>query len=172
MGKLFRRSGPARAGTSRRRRNRERGQAMVEFALVFPVFMLILAGVLDFGFMLYSRMTVINAAREGAHAVLADAYRTGPQTPSTVQGIPGRVNNVVLGVADGLNKLNVSTTTTCIQPGTTVPCTFDGPGTPSPSTADSGDSVNVKVSYVYKSFFPLLFGQTFDMSSTVQMVFE
>ena len=49
-----------------RRGSRTRAQALVEFAVVLPVFLLILAGILDFGFILYSRMTVINAARDGA----------------------------------------------------------------------------------------------------------
>ena len=57
-------------GLSDRRSSRKRGQAMVEFALVIPIFMLVLSGILDFGFMLYSRMTVINSAREGARAAV------------------------------------------------------------------------------------------------------
>ena len=35
---------------------------------MIPLFLLILCGIMDFGFVLYSRMTVINAAREGASA--------------------------------------------------------------------------------------------------------
>ena len=47
--------------------SRSRGQAMVEFALVVPIFLVVLCGILYFGFMLYSKMSIINAAREGAH---------------------------------------------------------------------------------------------------------
>ena len=56
------------------RSNRKRGQAMVEFAMVIPIFLLLFAAVADFGFALFSRMTVINAARDGARSavVLAD----------------------------------------------------------------------------------------------------
>ena len=32
-----------------RRRKRTRGQALVEFALVIPIFLLVLCGILDFG---------------------------------------------------------------------------------------------------------------------------
>ena len=39
---------------------------MVEFALVFPLFILLLAGMIDFGIGLYSYMTLVNATREGA----------------------------------------------------------------------------------------------------------
>ena len=57
-------------GPSGRRSSRGRGQAMVEFALVIPLFLLFLSGILDFGFALFNRMTVINAAREGARAAV------------------------------------------------------------------------------------------------------
>ena len=53
-----------------RRRRRTRGQALVEFALVLPVFLLLLCGVLDFGFMLFNQMTLGSAAREGARAAV------------------------------------------------------------------------------------------------------
>ena len=71
----------SKAGESSRRSSRKRGQAVVEFALVFPIFMLVLAGIFDFGFALYSRMTVINAAREGARAA---AMVSDPSTVSAV----------------------------------------------------------------------------------------
>ena len=48
-------------------RHKSRGQALVEFAVVFPIFMVILTSLLYFGFLLYSKMSIINAAREGAH---------------------------------------------------------------------------------------------------------
>jgi Flp pilus assembly protein TadG len=50
---------------------RERGQSLVEFALVVPVFIVLVLGIVDFGMALRSYVTVTNAAREGArYAVL------------------------------------------------------------------------------------------------------
>lgn len=43
-----------------------RGQAMVEFALVFPLFIVTLLGILEFGFIVYTQNTVNHAAQEGA----------------------------------------------------------------------------------------------------------
>lgn len=43
-----------------------RGQNVVEFALVLPVFLLFLFGTLEFGWLLYVDHQVTNAAREGA----------------------------------------------------------------------------------------------------------
>jgi hypothetical protein len=49
-----------------RRRHDEAGQGIVEFALVIPVFMVILLGMLEFGFVFDHALTVQYAAREGA----------------------------------------------------------------------------------------------------------
>ena len=60
--------------TTQRRRQRvaapyasgERGANLVEMALVLPLLMMFLMGVLDFGRAYYSYVTLTNAAREGA----------------------------------------------------------------------------------------------------------
>ena len=44
----------------------EKGQALVEFALVLPVLLVILCGIIDFGWLYYNQITLNNAAREGA----------------------------------------------------------------------------------------------------------
>lgn len=44
----------------------EKGQAMVEFALTLPILVLILCGIIDFGWLYYNQITLNNAAREGA----------------------------------------------------------------------------------------------------------
>jgi Flp pilus assembly protein TadG len=54
---------------SLRRRGEDQGSAAVEFALVLPVLMIILFGIIDFGRMLNTRITLSQAANEGARAV-------------------------------------------------------------------------------------------------------
>ena len=44
----------------------EKGQAMVEFALVLPLLIALLCGIIDFGWLYYNQITLSNAAREGA----------------------------------------------------------------------------------------------------------
>ena len=58
-----------------------RGQSMVEFALVLPIFVLILVGIFDFGRAIYAFNTISNAAREGARLAIVD------QTVSHVQEV-------------------------------------------------------------------------------------
>jgi Flp pilus assembly protein TadG len=150
-----------------RRGSRTRGQSLVEFAVVLPVFLLILSGILDFGFLLYSRMSVISATREGAR-VAVDAPKTSivPATQATLQGrIPGLVRTRVTDAASGgLDTGALVTDVVCVDKATGT-CAFNG-------SAEAGDSVKVTVHYPYHSIFPLLFGQTIEMSSTVQMVLE
>lgn len=60
----------SRAGLLRRS---EEGQAVVEFALVVPVLMLLVVGVFEFGRAWNAHQAVTDAAREGARiAVIAD----------------------------------------------------------------------------------------------------
>ncbi|WDZ85599.1 TadE/TadG family type IV pilus assembly protein [Micromonospora cathayae] len=55
-------------------RTADRGSAAVEFALLLPVVLLIVFGLIDFGRMLNAQLTVNQAAREGARATaLVDA---------------------------------------------------------------------------------------------------
>lgn len=58
---------------------RARGQAMVEFALVIPLLMLVLMGIFDLGRGVYAYNVVASAAREGA--------RFGSLDPSNTSGI-------------------------------------------------------------------------------------
>lgn len=48
------------------RRRPQRGQALVEFALIVPVFAVILFALLDFGRVIYTQNTVEQAAREAS----------------------------------------------------------------------------------------------------------
>lgn len=94
----------------RRRRNGEKGQALVEFALLIPIFLILLFAIVDFGMGFYSWITVTNAAREGARlgAVLA-----------TQQEIEDRVyESVTLPEED--TRMSVTVTNAQGQPGESV----------------------------------------------------
>jgi len=150
----------SKAGFNGRRSHRKRGQSLVEFALVFPIFMMVLSGIMDFGFMLYSRMSVINASREAAHAaILATDYGIIPTIAS------GTAVSVASQGGVGISSGSVSTTCLATSTGSNTPLGSCG-------AAQPGDSVVVTVSYTYHSFFPLFFGATFNLSSTTQMVIE
>ena len=151
VGCMFCRRGARTHHSSRRRPGR--GQSLVEFALVLPVFLLILAAIVDFGMGLYTSITVTNAAREGARLGVVD---------SDTADIEARVRQV----ATGLDGTRLTVTLTCREPsGTTwVACT----GT----LWESGDSMIVRADYVYRMIWPLAFGTQIPITSTVEMRVE
>jgi hypothetical protein len=51
-----------------RRRNGQEGQALVETTLMILVVLLLLMGIIEFGFLFFAYVRVSNAAREGARA--------------------------------------------------------------------------------------------------------
>ena len=82
-----------RTGRDSRTHGRRRGQAVVEFALVLPVFLLMLFGAIEFGRAYYTVHLLTNAAREGA--------RMG--------ALPDKVETDVTGAVDGfLNNAGLS----------------------------------------------------------------
>ena len=72
----------------RRRRGKSRGQSIVEFALILPLFMLLFATVLDLGRIAAAQVTVTNAAREGAFeaAKSPTSYLAGQPCPTPDPG--------------------------------------------------------------------------------------
>jgi Flp pilus assembly protein TadG len=59
-----------RSESNTRRRRSQRGQSLAEFALVVPVFLILLFGVVDFSLGLKAWLTVTNASREGARVLV------------------------------------------------------------------------------------------------------
>lgn len=146
------------------------GQALVEFALVIPVFLMILFGILDFGFALFTRLTLINATREGAHAAVTQVDNA-PGIPVIVEGaIRANSPTFVWGTCSVSGNTrtcgSVTITTTCVR--TSGSCDFSG----TVGTLIPGDSISVVASYAHPSFFARFLGTTVPMSSTVSMVVE
>jgi len=66
------------------RHDKPRGQAMVEFALVIPVFILLMVGLFDFGRVIWANDTLATAAREAArYAIVHGEKSTCPAGPAS-----------------------------------------------------------------------------------------
>jgi Flp pilus assembly protein TadG len=126
----------------------------VEFTIVIPAFLLLVAGMFDFGFGLYTDLTIINAAREGA--------RMGVLDPGNATAIQARVSEA----ADNLDAARMSVTVSCRRP---AGSSFVGCTAP---LWQPGDATVVKVDYRYSMIFPLLFGTELPLSSEVAMRIE
>jgi Flp pilus assembly protein TadG len=83
----------------------ERGQSLVEFALVLPTLLLIVFGILEAGRAFYAYTAVANAVREGARYAVTNATNTTA------------IKNVVIGNAIGVGLAASDVTVTC------SPCT-------------------------------------------------
>ena len=46
----------------------QRGGALIEFAIVLPILLLLVGGLVDFGMLYYNKQVLTNASREGARA--------------------------------------------------------------------------------------------------------
>jgi len=69
----------------RRHRPRTRGQSLVEFALLLPVFLVIVSAALDLGRIAYARVSIANVAREAAFqaASTPTSYQAGQPCSSS-----------------------------------------------------------------------------------------
>ena len=72
-------------------RRRERGQGLMEFALVIPIFLLIVVALFDLGRAVFAYNTLTNAAREGARIAIVNQYQ-----PSIVARAKSQTNIVEL----------------------------------------------------------------------------
>ncbi len=146
----------------------ERGQSLAEFALLVPVFLILVFGVIDFGMGLRSYITVAQATREGARfgalgnpAGTFTAGGSGQCNGSTDTTVVGKVCSTM----DGLKLGNV----------TSVSVTYPNGDTP-------GNSVRVSATYNYSYITPVQrlihffsggsLGPTIPITSTVDMRLE
>lgn len=93
-------------------RPRSRGQSLVEFALVFPIFMLILGAIIQFGIIFWGINTLTQVARDtGRWAASQTTCPTTATVSSTADSIAG--NSSLIGYPGSGIGLVVSTTGTC-----------------------------------------------------------
>jgi Flp pilus assembly protein TadG len=132
-----------RAMTGRRPdRRRSRGQALAEFAIVAPVFFLLIFAILDFGRYVYYVQVLNNAAREGArYAIVHGSNSFQPAGPAPDDpAVDAVVRNFAVGVT-GNSALTVSSVW----------------GTPpNPPTNNRGSKVDVSVTYAFHPLIPLI----------------
>jgi Flp pilus assembly protein TadG len=70
---------------------RQRGQGLTEFALVIPIFLLLVVALFDLGRAVFAYNTLTNAAREGARIAIVNQY-----TPTIVSRAKSQTNIVEL----------------------------------------------------------------------------
>jgi len=128
--------------TTWRSRKSQRGAAALEFALVLPILIVLIFGVVDFGLMINSQAVFANAARDAARAGSFSA------TKAEIQGVVTSETSYLT------NDTDVTTVVTCRKPG--------NPGTACSSAYDtekqSGGTVIVTITYTHNWLTPALLG--------------
>lgn len=80
-------------------RSRERGQSMVELALIMPLVLVLLFAIVDFGRAYSAWVTITNAAREGARYAITDPTNTNAITNRTLSTAGSYGSDGNLGVS-------------------------------------------------------------------------
>jgi Flp pilus assembly protein TadG len=115
-----------------RRAWRERGAAAVEFALLLPLLMLIICGIIDFGRALNAQITLTQAARQGARLAALGSANVSSQTQSAATGLSNvtvTVTTCPSGATAGTDAtVKVSYPFTFITPVSAVAKLFSGSG--------------------------------------------
>lgn len=125
--------------------NKKKGQALVEFAIILPILIFILAGIIEFGMMLNSYLTIQNASREGAR-----------------YGIMGANDSEIIQIVRDTSP-NLDQTKLIIEI------------TPGQSSRKSGDTIKVKVIYNYKLIVPIIsniLGNSIKLNAQTSMSFK
>lgn len=83
-----------------RRRTPQHGQGLTEFALVFPIFILLVVVVFDFGRAIYAYHTISNAARGGARVAIVDQSTSRVQAAAMSDTIGINPDDVTVDLAN------------------------------------------------------------------------
>ena len=138
-----------------------RGSEVIEFALILPLLMILVFGIIDFSIELYDKAVITNASREGARAGIV--FRSPAVSGAALQPIvQAAVNNYC--------STYLITFGAAATPVVTVP-------NPPPCTgADgcSGDELTVTVSYSYvfsviPNFIPSITNPTLTATTVMRM---
>jgi Flp pilus assembly protein TadG len=101
------------------RMKNERGQTMTEFALVLPILVVLLFGIIQFGIAFNNYVTLTDAIRAGARKAAVSRNASDPA---------GACKAAVLAAADNLDKTDLQKNLTCSStwaPGSDVTVSAD-----------------------------------------------
>lgn len=129
---------------------KEDGQAMVEFALILPVFLLILCGIIDFGWLFYNQLSLNNACREGARYAVVHTAEDG----DTISII---------------NHIENTTTTVFANDGVDISVSYSSPN--DPTSGDITVSMEAEISF-FTPVLSTILGKEKTITSTVIMKVE
>ena len=149
-------------------KNDNKGVAIVEMAIVLPLLIIIVFGIIEFGFIIYDKAMITNASREGARAgIVFRVDDTGPILPNDA---------AVQSLIESRIQSYLSTYLISLGSAAPIPSFANGGITTSLVGGTPGGELTVTVNYDY-SFLVLNPGflksaPTINLSSTTVMRLE
>ena len=144
---------------------RPHGQALVEFALVIPIFLLMLFGLIDVARLVYLNSTLSQAAREGARVGSVEASYRGSHDPAcgSLGGpvCPANDSALVSDIRDGANRMMTpfgtvgSVYISCVA-ATGSPPTGSWTSSNTCSSSSPGSVISVRVIVNFQPITPVL----------------
>jgi len=141
------------------RRSDERGQNTLEAAICMTLFLMVLFGLIELSFVLYTYHAVAESAREGTRYAIVHGSAC---TPSGCTASASTIESYVEGL--GLLNASAMSVTTTWSAGTQSTCS------PSASCNNPGNLVQVSVQYQIPLVLPFVKSTNVTMSSTSQMI--
>ncbi|MDH8677312.1 TadE/TadG family type IV pilus assembly protein [Fusibacter bizertensis] len=129
----------------KRKLKNENGQSMVEFALIVPLLLLIIVGIIEFGFMFSGYLTLTNASREAVRTI-----SLGRSDSAAIL----RANDTIVNLDKDQMLVKID---------------------PSDAAREQGDSVTVTITYDYTFLTPFMeaiFGGDFQIEVSTTMRVE
>lgn len=138
------------------RKNLFRGTSLIEFVLVFPIFMLFLTGAIDYSILMYDHAIIKNASREGARYGIVYRTPTYASTTAVSDYTKTYCSKYLISFSSAPPVVSVTVTRSNANP-------------------KFGDTLQVTVSCTYtRLLYVTLFGlnQTATLSATTTMTYE
>lgn len=132
----------------------QNGAAVVEFAIVLPLLVLLLCGIIEFGLLFYNKQVITNASREGARAGIIAYDSDDP---------PGTHFSTDAQIIDIVEKYCEDHLITINNPHDNVDISFSSNGIPDPVRTDPTNFAfetpfTVTVEYDYHFLFSSVLG--------------
>jgi Flp pilus assembly protein TadG len=148
---------------------RQNGATLVEFAIILPVFIIVIFGIIEFSLLLYNKGIITHAAREGARAGVVYNFGTDPDVNNRIS-VSDIIDEVNIYIQNNLISFNPST------PAIAVDNIDNGSLNNCPNQSASEQRLRVRVSYTYSflvlpNFIAALAGGT-NLQSEAVMVCE
>jgi Flp pilus assembly protein TadG len=168
-----------------RRGPRAHGQSLVEFALVLPIFVLLLFGLLDMGRAVYVNNTLSQVTREAARLAAAQASWVGettsteptcntaggPVCPADVATLKANLDVAANQMAVGLGPIPSGQIYVQCNPSTSAAPTGAWTGSTC-NTRTSGSLISVRIAYTFQMITPVVgqIANNLSLSATTTMV--